>query len=98
VAGWEALSAAPRRLGSQKPEPKSEFVCGEVHESRFCATVSGAPFFAPTGPQLPIYALSPGYPRRTALKKNRRLAGRSASRRMRYGYHADPNGTYVRTR
>ena len=31
-------------------------------------------------------------------RKNSRFAGRSAIRRIRYGYHAEPNGMYTRTR
>ena len=33
------------------------------------------------------------YLRTTARRKKRRLAGRSAMRRIRYGYQADPYGT-----
>lgn len=34
----------------------------------------------------------------TLAAMNARLAGRSARRRMRYGYHCVPNGTYTRMR
>ena len=30
-------------------------------------------------------------------RKNHKLAGRSASRRIKYGYHSVPYGTYTRT-
>jgi hypothetical protein len=81
--GLGRFVGGPRRRGSQKLEAEPEFVCGEVHERRVWLTVSGAHFFLPATSQPP----------RSALKKKRRLAGRSASRRMRYGYHADPKGT-----
>lgn len=42
--------------------------------------------------------LGPDYFPDRALKKNRRFAGRSAMRRMRYGYQSVPYGTYARTR
>ncbi len=35
----------------------------------------------------------PGYRRRRLPRKNRTLAGRSARRRVKYGYHSVPKGT-----
>ena len=37
-------------------------------------------------------------PRKKLLRKKSRFAGRSASRRMRYGYHSGPKGTEMSTR
>jgi len=51
-----------------------------------------------SGSSHPESALKNGLYRRSMfLAMNSTLAGRSASRRMKYGYHARPNGTYTRT-
>src|SRR5207248_2403320 len=57
----------------------------------------GALVHAPVAAERVVRQLRRRDSRSTLPSRNATLAGRSARRRMRYGYHWVPNGTYTRT-
>src|SRR5438105_6257123 len=57
----------------------------------------GALVYAPVAAERVVRQLRRRDSRSTLPSKNATLAGRSARRRMRQGYHCVPNGTYTRT-